>query len=147
MRRASIDPVFRRNALLFGAGIFLLIAFINKPWILLSFLTPKGLTSTALLAFAGLFSAIGIHEIAQIILRGPGEPWYARRGALVFLPVVIILVNALFGMLDKFAHNVAGIGPILTSQAVLYEFIAMELLWIVLLEWPHRIRRRRRNLL
>ena len=145
MKRASIDPVFRRNALLFGSGIFLLIAFINKPWILLSFLTPRGLTSTALLAIAGLFAAICIHEIAQIFLRGPGEPWFARRGALVFLPVIILSINALFEMTDKFVHDIAGIGPFLTSKAVLYEFIGMELLWIVLLEWPRRVTRRRRN--
>jgi len=130
--RRNINPIFRRNALLSAAVVLMLIAVATDPKILPSVLTIRGLVGTVLVAVAGLFAAIGIHDIAETFLRGPGEPWYARPGAMLFLPVVLMATNALLIVFG-------GIGPLSVPKARLYQFTAAELLWIVLLEWPHRV--------
>lgn len=81
MARNTTDTLFRRRALFMLAGILLVVVLAHRPWILLLAFSGKGLTKTVLLVVAGLTAVIAIHELAQFVLRGRGEPWYSRRGA------------------------------------------------------------------
>ena len=137
MFRRNIDPIRRRNSLLMLAGIFMIIAVMNKPSILLFFTSPRGLISTALTAFAGLLTAIGINNLAQIFLHGRGEPWYARRGALFFLLIILLAISALLCFIEALILGPLEMGHLILSKGTIYQFMAMGILWIVILEWPH----------
>ena len=116
------------------AGILLVVVLAHRPWILLLAFSGKGLTKTVLLVVAGLTAVIAIHELAQFVLRGRGEPWYSRRGALIFLPAALLCMNALLSIVDNLASRIFGIGPFLSSNAAMCMLVAVELLWIILLE-------------
>jgi hypothetical protein len=101
---------------------------------ILSLLTAKGLVNAAVLAILGIVAAITLHGFAQHILVGRGEPWYVRRGTLIFLPIALLCLNVLFTMIDKLLFKTFGIGPFLSSQAAKCILIAAELMWIAFLE-------------
>ena len=61
---------------------------------LLFVFSAKGLTNTLVLVVGALVAVITIHEFAQLVLRSRGEPWYTRRGSLVFLPVALLCITA-----------------------------------------------------
>jgi len=135
MARNTTNTFFRRKALFMLACTLLILAVAHRPWMLLFAFSAKGLTHTVLLVVVGLAAVIVIHELAQFVLRGRGEPWYARRGALLFLPAALLCINALFSVVDDIAFRTFGIGPFLSSSnAAMCMLIAVELLWIALLE-------------
>jgi hypothetical protein len=78
---------FRRKALFMLACVLLVVAVAHRPWTLLFAFSAKGLINTLVLVVGGLLGVIAIHEFAQLVLRGRGEPWYTRRGSLAFLPI------------------------------------------------------------
>jgi len=134
MAMNTTDIFFRRKALFMLACILLVVAAAHRPWIVLSAFSDKGFTKIVILVVAGLAAVIAIHELAQSVLRGRGEPWYARRGALIFLPAAVLCINAIFSIADNLAFKIFGIGPFLSSNSVMCMLIAVELLGIALLE-------------
>ena len=134
VRRITSVFHFRRKALLVLSCILLVVVAAHRPWKLLFVFSAKGLTNTLVFVVGGLVGAIAVHEFAQIVLRGRGEPWYTRRGSLVFLPVALLCTNALFGAADNLASKTIGIGPFLSSNASMCILLAVELMWIALLE-------------
>lgn|GEM_PF-1848734 len=134
MARNTTDTFFRRKALFMLACILLAVVLAHRPWMLLLAFSGKGISKTVLLVVVGLAAVIAIHELAQFVLRGRGEPWYSRRGASIFLPAALLCINALLSIADNLASKIFGIGPFLSSNAVMCMLIAVELMWIVLLE-------------
>jgi len=109
------------------------MAVAERPWILLSFMSAKGLMNTAVLAVVALLTAVGVHELGGIILGGPGRRWYARNLTLILLPLLLVVVAKLAGVADGLLHSTVGIGPFLPTRAHTYEFVSMTLLWMGLL--------------
>ena len=134
VRRITNIFRFRRRALFMLGCILLVVAAAHRPWMLLFAFRAKGLTNTLVLVVGALVAVITIHEFAQLVLRGRGEPWYTRRGSLLFLPVALLCMNALFRVADNLASKTFGMGPFLSSNAAMCVLIAVELMWITLLE-------------
>ena len=134
VRRIANVFRFRRKALFMLGCILLLIAVAHRPWMLLFAFRAKGLTSTLVLVVGALVAVITIHEFAQFVLRSQGEPWYTRRGSLVFLPIALLCMNVLFIAADNLASKAFRMGPFLSSNAAMCVLIAVELMWIALLE-------------
>lgn len=57
MFRKTINPVKQRNSILIMAGIFLIIAIINKPILLLFFISAQRFAGVALTVFAAFLAA------------------------------------------------------------------------------------------
>jgi len=126
--------LLQRKVLLTLAAAILLACAINRPWRLLLVFSSKGLTSIVVLVIAGLLVAVLVHELAQVCFRSRSGPWYTRRGATVFVLVLLIGVNLLLPVADHLVLKVGGVGPFLSSAATAYALIAAELIWIALLE-------------
>jgi hypothetical protein len=124
----------RRKTLFMLGCILMVVGVAHRPWMLLLAFSTKGLTNTLVLVVVGLVAVIIIHEFAQLVLRGRGEPWYIRRGSLIFLPIVLGCLNALLSVADHVASKLFDIGPFLSSHAAMCMLIAVELIWIALLE-------------
>ena len=129
------DPVRRRNSILMLAGVFLVMAVIDKPSLLLFFTSSKQFISIILIVAAAFVVTLGIYRFVEPIFGRDNLPWYAKPGAVIFLTVALIGINAIFMVLDNLISNILGNGPFLINKAYIYLFIAFELVWILLLEW------------
>jgi len=135
MRTRTIDPVQRRNALLAISAAFMAMAVAQRPALLL-FLTSVPLTvNLAVSVVAAFFMALAIREFASLLLRGPGDPWYAKRGAIVFLAISLPSLNAILTILARTGPMAGRIGPVLLQPGMRFQLAAFEVLWMVLLEW------------
>ena len=117
------------------AGIFLIIALINKPSLLLFFASAKTFFSLVLVAFAAFLATLGIYNFAEAIFGRTELPWYARPGGMVFLVAALFCINAVFMFFGKVLSNVLRTELFFVQEAYIYLFMVFELLWIVLLEW------------
>jgi hypothetical protein len=129
------DPVRRRNSLLMLAGVFLVIAVINKPSLLLFFASARQLISLALMVFAALLTAIGIYNFAISIFGRSELPWYTRPWAMFFLVAALLIINAALMLAGNLFSNVFKANVFFLKDAYIYLFMAFEVLWLVLLEW------------
>lgn len=132
----TVDPVVRRNTLLQTAGIVMLIAIICRPAILLFCFSARELLNTTILVVVAFFAAVSIDEWAQSVLRSPGNPWYIRRGATIFLFIALLVMTTLVVVVGNCTFSAIGSGPLMSQNGAVLEFIALQLSWIVLLEWP-----------
>ena len=138
MSNGNINPVRQRNILLITAGIFMLLAILNQPTLLLFIISPGGMFSIILIAAAGFFAAKGIREFADVFLRKPGYPWYSRQGAFVFLAIIMPLINAFYTIFESLVFRTLRITHNSLYSTRIFEFMAFELLWIVILELPQQ---------
>ena len=129
------DPVKRRNLILILAGIFLMIAIIHKPSLLLFFTSSRQFLAIILIAAAGFTAAVGIYNFVEMIYGTNNPPWYAKPGALIFLAVALIIINAVFMFFSNMLSNISADMAVLNNKAYLYLFMAFELIWTVALEW------------
>ena len=134
MFQRNIDPVRRRNSLLILAGIFSVIAIIDRPSMLLFFVSVREFISLILVAFAAFMATMGIYHYAAHIFGRTELPWYTKPGGMVFLAVMLICINAAFMLMSRLLSRILGTA-FLEHNAHVYLFMAFELLWIVLLEW------------
>lgn len=134
MFRRNINPVRRRNSLLLLSGMFLMMALINKPSMLLFFISAKEFVSIIAIAFAAFMATIGIYQYADRIFGRTEIPWYARPWAMIFLAVALIIINAMFMLTIRLISKIVETGFVL-HNAHIYLFMAFEVAWIVLLEW------------
>ena len=132
----TVDPVARRNTLLQTAGIVMLIAIICRPAILLFCFSARELLNNTILVVVAFFAAISIDEWAQSFLRSPVDPWYIRRGATIFLFLALLVMTTIVVFVGNWTFKAIGSGPLMSQNGAVLEFIALQLLWIVLLEWP-----------
>ena len=142
-----MDPrrraVFRRNLFLAGAIASVVAAFILHPEVLALLVTRSGLLVLAFLVGAGFFGALGIRELGQQYLPSHAWPWYIRPGGWFFVPVALFCVTLLGGIAYLAAMHITGQRPI-EPRAVGALFLAAQLTWIVVLDWPSLDRQQRR---
>ena len=117
------------------AGVFLIIAVINKPSLLLFFASTKQFISLALIVFAALLAAIGIYNFAISIFGRTESPWYTRPWAMLFLVVALLIINAVLMFGGGLLSNVFKMNLFFVQDAYIYLFMGFEVLWLVLLEW------------
>jgi hypothetical protein len=129
------DPVKRRNSLLMIAGSFLIIAVINKPSVLLFFASARQFISFALMVFAAFMAALGIHSFAEIVFGKTTLPWYTRPWAILFLAVALIIINVVLMLTGNLFSSIFKVNMFFLQNAYIYLFMALEVLWLVLLEW------------
>ena len=130
------EAVGRRNRLLQIAAISLGLAFITGPGTFFALGSLAGMVAAVLMAAGGYFAAKGIRELADLPLRSRYFPWYGRCGAIPFLIVMLTLVNGLFLIFDSVVTEHFPAARLSTQLSRLFVAIAMELFWIVLLDWP-----------
>ena len=131
---SSRNPAARRHTLLFAAAVFLLIAGFIDPRILHRFACQAGIVTAAFLVITGFLAAKGIRKLADVFFRGMARPWYGRAGVVVFLCIILPCANVLFILIDNLFFNITAIGQVTGQQVRMFIFMAMELLWIALLE-------------
>ncbi len=117
------------------AGVFLVMAVIDKPSLLLFFTSSKQFISIILIVAAAFVATLGIYRFVEPIFGRNNPPWYAKPGAVIFLTVALIGINAIFMVLDNLISNILRTNPFLINKAYIYLFMAFELVWILLLEW------------
>ena len=131
---SSQNPAARKHTLLFAAVVFLLVAGFLDPGILHRFACQGGIVTAAFLVVAGFLAAKGICKLADVFFRGTARPWFARRGVVVFLCIVLPCANVLFIIMDNMFFGVVAIGQVTGQNARMFVFMALELLWIAMLE-------------
>jgi hypothetical protein len=70
-----------------------------------------------------------------MLLKHPGDPWYAKPGSIFLLVLMIVCFCFVAAFVDGVVLAALGVGPIVTESAYIYEFFGFVLVWIVLLEW------------
>jgi hypothetical protein len=128
------NPAARRHTLLFAAVVFLLIAGFIDPGILHRFACQAGIVTAAFLVIAAFLAAKGIRKLADVFFRGSARPWYGRAGVVVFLCIVLPCVNIVFIIIDNMFFDITAISQVTGQQVRMFVFMALELLWIALLE-------------
>jgi len=130
----SGNPGARRHTLLLAAVVFLLIAGLVDPAILHRFACQAGIVTAAFLVIAAFLAAKGIRKLADVFFRGSARPWYGRAGVAVFLCIILPCLNVLFIQADNMLFNITNWVQVTSQQARMFVFMAMELLWIAVLE-------------
>ena len=136
MIRRPLNPIRIRNILLIEAAVFVLIAIIQHPGILLLVGSRRGWIAMALTILAGLFAAIGIRQLAKSWFRKPGQPWYVRPWVFIFLTIMLVTMTVGFVHLQGFISSILGMKIASNICAWLFIFTAMALIWITVLDWP-----------
>lgn len=137
----KLNPIACRNALLWFAGACMCFGIALQPQQLIALFSIAGLIAFALKAFAAMFAAFAAREFAYGLFRNPSSPWYASITALLYLAVVLCLINALIIAVQIHLLVRFGVNPIMSGYGVLLVFMAFELFWTAILEWPHYIKR------
>ena len=139
-----MDPrrraVFRRNLFLAGAIACVVAALVLHPEVLALLLSKHGLFVLAYIVGAGFFGALGIRELGQQYLPGFLRPWYVRSGSWLFLPAALFCICLLGGIVYLAAVHIIGQRPI-EPRALGALFLAFQLFWIAVLDWPTADRR------
>ena len=117
------------------AGSFLVIAVINKPSVLLFFASVRQFISFALVVFAAFMAALSIHSFAEIVFRRTELPWYTKPWSILFLAVALIIVNVVLTLTGNLFSSIFKVNMFFLQDAYIYLFMALEVLWLVLLEW------------
>jgi hypothetical protein len=131
---SSANSSSRKHALLFAAAIFLLIAGFLDPRILYRLACHVGIMTAAFMVVCAFLAAQGIRRLADAFLRKPISPWFARSGVVVFLCIILPCINVVFIIIDNLFFNITAIGQVTGQQVRMFIFMALELLWIALLE-------------
>ena len=132
-----VDPISRRNTLLIIAAITMLLAIICRPAILLFFLSAREFLNSTILIVVAFFSAASIDRWSPNILRSPENPWYIRKGATIFLIVALFIMTSIVVVVGNNTFRSIGSGPLMSQNGAVLEFIALQLFWIVICEWPY----------
>jgi len=127
--------VFNRNLFLAAAVACTVATFVLHPEVLALLVTRSGLLVLAFIMGAGFFGALGIRELGQQYLPGHAWPWYSRPGSWLFLPAALFCICLLGGIAYLAAMHITGQRPI-EPQALGALFLAFQLLWIAVLDWP-----------
>jgi len=135
MHTRTVDPVQRRNALLAISAAFMAMAGAQRPALLLFFSSVPMTVNLAVSVVAAFFLTLAIREFALVFLHEPGDPWYAKRGAIVFLAISLPSLNAILTILARSGPMADRIGPVLLKPGMRFQLAAFEVLWLVLLEW------------
>lgn len=117
------------------AGVFLVMAVIDKPSLLLFFASAERLVSMVLIIVAAFVATLGIYRLADAIFGRNNTPWHGKASGSILLIAALIGINFILMTLDNMLSNIFGTGPFSIPRAYLYLFTTFELLWILLLDW------------
>jgi len=135
--------VFNRNLFLAAAVACTVAAFVLHPEVLALLVTKSGLLVLTFIMGAGFFGALGIRELGQQYLPGHTWPWYIRPAGWFFVPGTLFCVTLLGGIAYLVAMHIVGRRPI-EPQALGALFLAAQVAWIAVLDWPSPDRQQRR---
>lgn len=121
-----------RNAILLAAAIFLLLAFVMDSRLFVCIFSQKGVVVQGLLVSVFAYAYV-VRSVAGNCTRGPGDPWYTRKGAPLFLALATFGVSLLMAAATEFVFGQA-LG---SSLPLTLEYGAIGLIAIVLIDWPH----------
>ena len=127
-------PIRRRNAMLWTAAALLVLAMIQHPPLFIYLFSVSGWIRIALVSFAGIYSCLGINQIANQILKNNGLPWYTRPGGLGVLMVLVVGLCLLLGVVD-FLMITLGLPTLISQKALVFLFFSEICLWTVVSEW------------
>jgi len=133
MTSYKADPFRRRNAILLAVAIFLLLAFVMDFRLLTCLFSRQGLVAQSLIVIGCFAYAYGVRLAAGDCTRGPGDPWYTRKGAPLFLVLATFGVSLPMEAVIEFLFD-QGLGSFLPLTL---EYTAIALMAIVLIDWPH----------
>lgn len=115
------------------AVVLIGIAVAQKPSMLLSCITPKGIAATALRLFMGLLTALvidacvpGMARRSHALLRGRWKP-------LVAFALMLVLLSLVHGMLGSRAFSTLQLSDLAMHRAYLTQSIAFSMLWLAIL--------------
>ena len=130
----SGNPLSRRHALTIGAIFFILVAAFIDPGLMYHLSCHVGIITIAFLIICAFLAAKGIGKLAEVFFRGAVRPWYARPGVVVFLCIILPCVNILFIWMDNMFIDIRAMGQVISQPVRMFMFMALELLWIAVLE-------------
>jgi hypothetical protein len=131
---SSQKPSTRRNTLLFAAAVFLLIAGFLDPRLMFHFACHAGIMSMAFLTISAFAAAQGIRLLAQKLLRNRIGFWHTRSGVVISLCVALPCMNILFMGVDAWFVDFRAMGQVTSQQVRIFVFMALELMWLAMLE-------------
>ena len=128
---SSENPASRRHILLFAVAFFLLVAGFIDPRILHRLACHVGVMTVAFMVICAFLAAKGIRKLADVFFRTSTRQW---PGVVIFLCIILPCVNVIFVIIDNLFFNITAIGQVTGQQVRMFVFMALELLWIALLE-------------
>ena len=123
---SPVNPVSRKHALL--------IAGFLDPRILYHFACHVGIMTAAFMIVCAFVAAKGTRRLAVVFFRGAATPWYTQSGIVVFLCIILPCANIIFMIVDNVFFNITALSEVTTQQVRMFVFMALEFLWIALLE-------------
>ena len=137
MAHSTTRPIIRRNVLLLAAAVLyaLAIGLGYRPWRAL--VSLEAAIGTLLIIAGSLFAAMGIRELAGLLLGIENKPWYAQPNAMLFLLAMLAAINVLWQLALHAAPQTEG----LALEGTLPAALATQLAWVVILDWtrlPYR---------
>jgi len=134
MSAKQMDPVQKRNVI-FLAGITTLLVSILLARSVQWFCTLElALMWIGGAAISGVIFAVGLAQVAEIALKSPVEPWYARPCAARLIGLLFSLVFGGRMLHEKFMQRNT-LTPRTIDMAYLVSVLGATLIWIVLLQW------------
>ena len=136
MSYGNADPVLRRNILLIGAGLCLVLSIFTGFPVLAYVTSGTGLFALAILLLGGFGIALNMLEMSADLLGGATSPWYARRGGMPLLVVVIFVMSAAIPVvLHEMFESLQPKEPT-PPLSVFFLSMALQLFWIPIVDWP-----------
>lgn len=136
----SHNRLFWRNSLLLIAGICLVgaVAGGDHGWAAAS---PGTAAAVVLLVVAGGYlAALGIREFAGILFKLDDKPWYAQRGGICFLMIMLAVLNALCQAAVGALPRGEAVARAFRPLSLLFIVTATTLVWVAFLDWPGTVR-------
>ena len=86
------------------------------------------------LVIAACVIAISVHTLANTLFQAKTAQRRTGATSFVFLFVALVVIEVLFRVADRFVSDVLGTERFLPSATVAYTLLALELLWIAVLD-------------
>jgi hypothetical protein len=130
------NPILRRNLMLIGSAISLVLAIIFGLTPQTCIESPRTILNVGVIVVLGFIAAIGFRLWADELLRDPTWPWYARggSGALLIASLVLMTGVGYFVIEHVLVTTATRYAP--PPLACLFLFLGSELLFVPLLDWP-----------
>ena len=130
----SKNAASRKQVLMIAGGFFLLVATFVEPGLLSHLSCQSGTITMGFIALCGFLAAKVMRRLAGVFLRDEVAPWYAGRGVAIFLCVAVPCINPLYTRVDDFFVSAGMMEQVTSQQARMFIFMALELLWMALLD-------------
>lgn len=134
-------PVVAHRMLLSAALICFSGALMTGLPIAACFSSIAGLVGMISFMFGGFATATVVKELADQFLVSWESPWYVREGAWKYLIICLALLNGALLLIGQPLMNAWGLASAFPMIPRVLTALAVELVWIPILDWPKRPRR------